>query len=158
MAMRNWLLAAIALPHLAATTAASAAESGGAFIANPSVRLWYEETGRLSDNIAPPRDFQLWNTIIGEGAAEEQADDALFTVELRSDGQQNLAQPLTLRATDAKGKVLASRTVTNTLTGEAGRVVVPLWVRDVGCAGRVVFSAQFGASRRTVTLDFNCGE
>lgn len=81
---------------LLSTSQASAADAQGAYISNPSVRLWYEETGRLSDDIAPPREFNLWNTIIGEGDAEEHANDALFTVELHSDGEQNIAQPLTL--------------------------------------------------------------
>ena len=127
-------------------------------LANPSVRLWYEETGRLSENIAPPRKFALWNAIIGAGDAEENANDALFTVDLKSIGEQNIRQTLTLTATDAKGKVLARRVMANLLTGEAGNVTAALWVRDVGCAGTVVFLARLGNSRRSVSLDFNCGE
>lgn len=135
-----------------------ASEQSGAYLANPSVRLWYEETGRLSDNIAPPRTFTLWNALIGEGDAEEHANDALFTVDLKSDGEQNVSQPLVLTATDAHGEVLAKRTFPSLLTSEAGSVTAPLWVHDVGCAGRVAFTAQLGSTRRTVTLDFNCGE
>ena len=129
-----------------------------ASLASPAVRLWYEGTGRLSDNIAPPREFPLWNTIIGAGAAEENANDALFTVEVRTQGQQNVSQPLTMSATDAQGKVLASRTLRGVLTSEAGRMTAALWVRDVGCAGTVTFVAQLGASRQTTRLDFECGE
>lgn len=130
----------------------------GAYLANPSVRLWYEETGKLSENLATSPNFTLWNTIIGEGDAEEQADEALFTVDLRTDGQQNIVQPLVLTATDAGGKVLGKRTFANLLTGEAGNLALPLWVEDIGCAGRVTFKAQFGADVRSVVLDFNCGE
>lgn len=137
---------------------AFAADAPGAYISNSSVRLWYEETGRLSDNIAPPRKFTLWNTIIGEGDAEEHANDALFTVELHSDGEQNISQPLTLTATDSKGKLLARRVLTGLLTSEAGSTTSALWVRDVGCAGRVNFVAQFGTAKRSVALDFDCGE
>ncbi|MGE3692198.1 MAG: hypothetical protein AB7F98_12555 [Novosphingobium sp.] len=145
-------LGSIALPAMAATPAVTAT------LANPSVRLWYEGTGRLSDNIAPPREFPLWNTIIGAGAAEENANDALFTVEVRTRGQQNVSQPLALTATDARGKVLASRTLRGVLTSEAGRMTAALWVRDIGCAGAVTFVAQMGTRRQTVRLDFDCGE
>lgn len=129
-----------------------------ASLANPGVRLWYESTGRLSDNIAPPREFTLWNVIIGEGGAEEPANDALFTVEVRTRGEQNVSQPLTMTATDAKGKVLASRTLRGVLTSNDGRMTAALWVKDVGCAGAVRFVAQMGASRQTTRLNFDCGE
>ncbi len=122
------------------------------------MQLWYEGTGKLSDNIAPPRKFALWNTIIGEGDAEEHANDALFTVELHSDGEQNITQPLTLTAIDSRGKVLARRVLIRLLTNGSGNTTSALWVRDVGCAGRVNFQAQFGTAKRSVMLDFACGE
>lgn len=143
---------------LSATSAPAMGPSVGAYLANPSVRLWYEGTGRLSDNIAPPRKFHLWNTIIGEGDAEEVADDALFTIDLKSDGQQNIREPVVLTAVDSRGKVLASRTVPRPLTSANGNVTVPLWVRDVGCAGTVVFTARMGSYNRSVKLEFGCGE
>ena len=129
-----------------------------ATLENPSVRLWYEGTGHLSDNIATPRGFALWNVIIGAGDAKEHANDAMFTVELRSHGEQNLVQPLLMTATTASGKLLARRTVRHVLTSEAGKVVLPLWVPDVGCAGRVLFVARYGVTTKSVTLNFACGE
>lgn len=144
---------------LASPASTPAAEpSVGAYLANPSVRLWYEGTGRLSDNIGPPRKFHLWNTIIGEGDAEEIADDALFTIDVKSDGQQNIREPLILTAVDPRGKTLASRTLPRLLTSSNGNVTVALWVRDVGCAGTVVFTAKMGMNKRSVKLDFDCGE
>lgn len=143
-----------AIPGHAQTTSNTA----GAYLTNPAVRLWYEETGRLSDNVAPPKQVTLWNTIVGEGDAEEHADNALFTIDVRSDGEQNIGLPLLLTATDAKGKVLGRRTVGNLLTSEAGNVTAALWVNDIGCAGTVVFAAQLGAAKRTVSLNFDCGE
>lgn len=127
-------------------------------LGKPQVRLWYQETGRLSDDIAPPRDFVLWNTIVGEGEAEEAADDALFTIEVRTEGQQFVRRPLTLSAVDGRGKVLARRTYKSVLTSDTGKVVLPLWVRDVGCAGTVVFSAGTGVEQQSLTLEFACGE
>ena len=143
---------------LDSTQLASAPPPARATLANPAVRLWYEETGRLSQNIVQIRDFNLWNSIIGEGSAEENANDALFTVEVRTNGQQNVDGPLTLSAQDSNGKVLASRTIRSLLTSDVGRMNAALWVRDVGCAGAVTFSASLGASRQRAVLNFNCGE
>jgi len=148
--------ASILLLLLSAGVFARAAPA--ATLENPSVRLWYEGTGHLSDSIATPRGFALWNIIIGGGDAKEHANDALFTVELRSHGEQNIAQPVLMTATTANGKLLAWRTVRHVLTSEAGRVVLPLWVSEVACAGRVLFVARYGAMTRSVTLNFACGE
>ena len=137
---------------------AHAAPPAGTQLENPSVRLWYERSGRLSGNIAPPRRFALRNVIIGEGDAEEPANDALFTVDLMSRGEQSLTMPLTLSAIDSKGKVLARRVFSHLMTGANGNVTVPLWVNDIGCAGTVAFIAQYGGERKTFSLDFNCGE
>jgi hypothetical protein len=129
-----------------------------AHLGQSQVRLWYQETGRLSEDIAPPKTVGLWNTIIGEGGAEENADDALFIMEIRTTGEQNIAQPLTLTATNKSGKILAQRTFKTILTSEMGTAVLPLWVKDIGCAGTVVFSAAMGVERRTFSIDFPCGE
>ena len=123
------------------------------------VRLWYEETGRLSDSIAPPAAFYGWNTIIGEGSALEIANDALFTVEVLSGGQQaNVALPLTLTVTNNDGRVLGRRTIANILTSDDGRSVQALWVNDVGCAGSLTFSAMIGSVRRSTEVILDCGE
>lgn len=122
------------------------------------VRLWYQETGRLSDNIAPPAVVSLWNTILGEGDAEEIANSVIFTAQIRTNGEQNVDQTLTLSATDSSGTVLAQSMFANILTSQTGVAVVPLWVGEVGCAGTVLFSAQIGSDSRSVSIDFPCGE
>jgi hypothetical protein len=140
-------------------SSASQAAAVAATLGNPQVRLWYEESGRLSANIAPPKSVTLWNTCIGEGDAQEDANDALFTIEVRTAGQQNVRPPLTLVATDGKGKILARRTITNVLTSDAGRATLALWVPNVGCGvGKVVFSARMGTASRSVSLSFDGGE
>lgn len=74
MMMIEALLAAM----LAAPQAGSA-PTVGAF----RMQLFYEDSGRLSKDISPPVEFTGWNTIIGEGSAEEAASDLLVTVEVR---------------------------------------------------------------------------
>lgn len=123
------------------------------------VRLWYEETGRLSENIAPPADFHTWNTIIGEGQAQEIANDVLMTVEILSGAKaENIDIPLTLEVRDATGKILAIRQVSRILTSETGNAQKGIWVYDVGCAGLLTFSATLGRLTRSVQVDFPCGE
>lgn len=124
----------------------------------PRVQLWYEGSGRLSEDIAPPKSITLWNTIIGEGGAEENANDALLTVQVRTHGQQNLDRALVLTASDANGKVIAQRTFKGILTSRQGQAVMPLWVRNIGCAGTVVFLAAIGNERQSFSIDFACGE
>ena len=131
--------AAIAAIALCAGPTQLRADAGPAHLGQSQVRLWYQGTGRLSEDIAPPKAVPLWNSIIGEGAAEENADEALFTVEIRTAGEQNVAQPLVLIASDKAGKVLSQRTFKSMMTSEAGAAVMPLWVRNIGCAGTVLF-------------------
>lgn len=150
----------IAIPvSLFITLTAPVNAAGPARLGNMKVMLWYQETGRLSENIAPPRVVNLFNTCIGEGDAAENANDVLFTVEVRTNGQQNVAQPLTLTATGVKGAVLARRVITTILTGDNGNASLPLLVKDVGCgAGSVTFSARLGNQSRSFTLNFDGGE
>lgn len=137
---------------------AASAQTASLNTSKLQVRLWYQETGRFSDNIAPPAEVILWNTIIGEGSAEEIADDVLFTAQVVTVGEENVTQPLLLTATDAFGRVLAQRRFDHILTSVAGYAVLPLWVEDIGCAGTVIFSARFGAESHSFPLQFACGE
>jgi hypothetical protein len=155
---RSWGFRAGIAAALAAGSGQLHAQVIAVHLDKPQVRLWYQESGRLSDDISPPRPFILWNTIIGEGDAEEHADDALFTIEVSTAGEQSVSQPLTLTATDKGGKILAQRTFKSVLTSEAGRAVLPLWVRDIGCAGTVIFSAKTGSEHRSFSMQFPCGE
>jgi hypothetical protein len=157
MTARKTLISIFGLCFMLASSSGSAAGAGST-LENTSVRLWYEGTGRLSDNILVDRNFALWNIIIGEGSAEENANDALFSIDVRSQGQENTQRPLIMTATDERGRVLARRTFLSVLTSQAGNATMALWIRDIGCAGTVVFLAQQGIVRKSVSLDFNCGE
>ncbi len=134
------------------------AETAKAHLEKAQVRLWYEASGRLSADIAPPNAIVLWNTVIGEGGAEENANDALFTAQVRTDGQQITSQTAVLTVASKTGKILAQRAFRGILTGKQSTAVLPLWVRDIGCAGPVVFSARLGTERQSFSIDFACGE
>lgn len=141
----------------AAAEPASAA--GPVRLGDLKVMLWYQETGRLSENIVPLRDFALHNACIGEGDAKEIANDVLFTAEIRANGEQNITTPIILSAKNSRGIILSKRTVGGVLTGENGRAVLPLLVSNVGCGvGSVTFSVQMGNQKRDISLSFDGGE
>lgn len=121
------------------------------------MQLYYENSGRLSKDISPPVEFTGWNTIIGEGSAEEAASDLLVTVEVRGPPGELVEQPLTLVAR-AKGKILAQRRFDSLLTNVQGRTWKALWLNDVGCAGRIEVTATIGRSTRKSALSLDCGE
>ncbi len=122
------------------------------------MQLFYEETGRLSRDISPPAEFTGWNTVIGEGSAEESANDLLVTVAVRGPAGENLAQPLTIVARNARGKILAQRRFSDLLTSGQGRTWKAVWLADVGCAGRIEVTATIGRSTRKSAISLDCGE
>lgn len=147
---------------LAAIAARPAAAQPGATPANATLgdirmHLFYQGTGRLSPDISPPNDFTGWNTVIGEGSAEESATDLLVVVEVRANGEHAVQRPLVVTARAGR-RVLGTRRFASTLTSSAGRAYLPLWLKDVGCAGTIRVDVSFGRERRTESLALNCGE
>ena len=147
------MTALFATALLLAAASAPPAPSVGAF----RMHLFYENSGRLSKDISPPVDFTGWNTIIGEGSAEEAANDLLVTVEVKGPPGESIEQPLTLVAR-AKGRILAQRRFTNLSTTIEGRTFKALWLADVGCAGRIEVTATIGRSSRKTAINLDCGE
>jgi hypothetical protein len=143
---------------LAVLVALQAVQPAAAALGEIRMHLFYEETGRLSPDISPPRDFSAWNTVIGGGEAEEPANDLLVVVEIKTEGQQNVSTPLRVVARGGDGRLLGERRFTGALTSEAGRVYSPLWLRDATCAGEIRVTATFGSQSRSETLSLHCGE
>lgn len=129
-------------------------------------RLFYSESGRLSDDVlARKKPFVFWNTIIGEGDAEQNADDLLVSVTLSAgkfgtpeENERNLDGVLTIKATDQNGKVLGIRTAKNLLTSVRGSTTVGLWLNDVTCAGAVTVQARYADQVKSAVLKMACGE
>lgn len=122
------------------------------------MHLFYEETGRLSPDISPPRQFSAWNTVIGGGEAEEPANDLLVVVELEADGERFESSPLRITARNERGRVLGDRRFDSLYTSPAGRAYRPLWLRDATCAGIVTVTATLGDQAQSETLTLHCGE
>jgi hypothetical protein len=143
---------------LAAMLAAPApAPPPGPSVGAIRMQLFYEDSGRLSKDIAPPAAFTGWNTVIGEGSAEEAANDLLVTVEARIPPGAPMDQVLSVVAR-ANGKVLGQRRFDNLLTTMDGRTWKALWLSDVGCAGRIEVTATIGRSTRKSAVSLDCGE
>jgi hypothetical protein len=128
-------------------------------------QLYYQETGRLSDDVLNrPKPFIFWNAIIGEGDADEIADDLLISVQLIGDkfggperNQKIVDDPVTLTATDQKGKVVGSRTFRHVLLSTKGTATLPLWLNDVTCES-IKIKATFRDQVETAHLKMACGE
>lgn len=127
-------------------------------------RLFHGYSGTLSDDLLRRNpSFSGWNTIIGEGAAGEPADDLLVSVKVeplvKPAGNEGIFsdQPVVVTAT-ANGKVVAKRTFTSTLTNDGGVSWKGLYLRDIGCSGTLRIEAVAGRQRKVATLQFDCGE
>jgi len=122
------------------------------------VQLLYTSSGTLSEDVAPPADFSLFNTVIGEGSAAEPANDFLVGVLVTSPSDQaNGTVPLVVTVKDAQGKVLARRTFSSIFVDDH-RSVSSVFVPDATCAGAVTVEAVMGAQKLKTRLDFVCGE
>ena len=141
-----------------AALAQEADDATGLTIGAIEARLWYEETGRLSENVIGG-DFRLWNTIIGEGDAEEPASNMLVTVQIVSaEGERLVAIPLVLEMIDEDGAVLERRETDGLYISTAGQTVEAFWLQDRTGAGQVQFRATMGDQTRSVAVNFSGGE
>ena len=144
------------LAGMAAMLIAASAQAAPA-IADIRMHLFYRASGRLSDDISPPRPFVGWNTLIGEGDAEEPADDLLVVVQVRSEGEQYIETPLHIVARGRGGRVIAERRIEGLLTTD-GANFSPMWLQDASCEGEVRVIATLGTQRVSETLSLACGE
>lgn len=144
------LVSAAALLLLAMPAAASAAEVG-----RIRVHLFYETTGRLSDDIATTG-FAAFNVVIGEGSAEEPANDVVVAVEVRATDEART--PLRIVVRNEHGRILAQRTVRGPFYSEGGSLWKAVWLEDAGCAGPLTITAAIGRSTATERVILACGE
>lgn len=133
--MPRWFGVMLATALLGMKCAYAEKQPDGMRLETIGIQLFYQTTGSLSGNIAPPAKFHGWNTIIAEGDAREPARDMLVTARLRSKKDEaNSSTPLTLSVTGNDGKVLARRTFDH-IFFERGRSVQAIFVPDSTCAG-----------------------
>lgn len=123
-----------------------------------TMRLAYEGTGTLSDNIAPPAQFSGFNTVIGEGSAAEPANDILVTAVLAAPGETNGEEKLVIVARRTSDrKVLAGRIIEHPFVGKAGKSYRSILIQDATCDG-VEVTVTYGKQRKIAAVPFKCGE
>ena len=153
--MRKTIAAAGAAAAM--TVAAWGASAPAAKIDAIRMQLFYASSGTLSEDVSKTPEG-WWNTIIGEGAAKEPADDMLVSVVLKSASDEaNLDAPVTLTARGDKNKVLGKR-VFQAVFLKNHSAVLPLLLTNVGCAGWVTVEATFAGQKKTAKVNMACGE
>ena len=142
-----------------AAPACLAEESTPVAVTGIRVMLFYEYSGRFSPDIAPPADVSLWNTVIGEGSAEEPASDYVVIVDLAGPQGAYIEKPVLTIAVKSKGdgKVLAQREASGLLFNVEGKASRVLFVTEATCIPAAI-TAIAGKSRKTIDMEFNCGE
>ncbi len=154
VAIAGWLLVFSTLST--APAVAQDLDDGDFSIADIEVRLLYETSGTLSEDVSDNPEFYLWNTIIGEGSAAEPANDVLVTARIEGPGEHNLGSPLTMVVRDEIGRTIAQRSIAYLYARSS--TARSLFLDDVGCAGALTFEARLGNSVRTEEVTFDCGE
>lgn len=144
------------------TLAAHGAAAQTVTVEDIRVHLFYERSGKLSEDLTKRQDLTLLNTTIGGGDVEEPADSFLVAAVLHGkpkgfDGATDLTVTVT---TDGKRKTkLAERTFSGgILFGPEGQVVKAMMVHNRVCVPLVITAKLKSGSSKTFNLPFRCGE
>lgn len=132
--------------------------------------LYYNDSGKFSENLVDNADFTLWNTIIGEGSAAGPSTSLFVVVEVMGDARPNICQTDNLTVTlQQKGKPATRRQVRHLSffgkeLGVQGSYVAQsnhfeaFWVYDTGCLPIAIIAQINQQKSVTKTIDFKCGE
>ena len=149
---------AAALAGVAATIAGPA-PAEAAQIGRITLRLFYEESGRLSDQVEEGPSFNSWNMAWGGGSAEEPANDILVSVELvRDDEAAPIPGTLEIIARNGQGRLLARRRFRDMAFGEGRSLWKSLLLRDATCDCLDIIVTLGGETRRLQPSGFYCAE
>lgn len=161
----NTRFAAVALLALAAGPAlAQQPASSGIAIQDIKVQLFMERSGTLSENLIGSKKV-LFNTPTGAGDAGEPAESVLVTLVFQgpknSRGSDKLARDLAAvkvtQTLKTGPKILINRAFGGMQFAEAG-VAYKAFMLDSATCAPLEIEARVGRSRKTVKLDFKCGE
>ena len=152
--------AAMLSAALVAVSAAAAAEAPK--IAAIRAQLYYEGTGKFSDDVLASGENTLWNTIIGEGGAGAPSNFTLVTVEVTGKDVPQGAVKVQITARGYKRKIVGQRTSEVSIYDEKTKFIAPLFLYDTGC-DEIEISAKLigkGVDKATVkkVIPFKCGE
>ncbi|MGC4045240.1 MAG: hypothetical protein QM758_15720 [Armatimonas sp.] len=109
----------------------------------------------------------LWNTIIGEGSAEEPSLHTLVTVEIIGrPGEDTAEREVEVVCELTKGvrkrsKLLAKRVEAPQNMGKTGRWLIPVWINDhpaVPVKITATLKGQGAPIKKTATINYAGGE
>jgi hypothetical protein len=144
-------------PLFAAAVAASAVSTALAAeapkIATIRAQLYFEGSGKFSDDVLESGEPTLWNTIIGEGGAGAPSNFTLVTVEVQGKDVA-VARSKCRSARGYKRKIVGQRTIDVSLYDEKTKFFAPLWLYDTGCDEiEISRGDRQGVAARTVKDD-----
>ena len=153
---------------LSAAALVAAAFFSTAFAAEPAkitairAQLYYEGTGKFSDDVLASGENTLWNTIIGEGAAGAASNFTLVTVEVTGKDVPMDAVRVQITARGFKRRIVGQRTIRVSIYDDATKFIAPLFLHDTGC-DEIEVSARLvgnGVDKTSVkkVIPFKCGE
>jgi hypothetical protein len=145
------------------TLAAHVAAAQEATVEDIRVHLFYERSGKLSDDLTRRQDIALWNIPIGEGEAEGPANSFLVAAVVRGKPKSFFDQPADLTITvtldDKRKTKVTDRTFSGgILFGPEGQVVKAMMMHNRVCVPLVITAKLKSGSSKTVNLPFKCGE
>ena len=153
-------LAAAAIVAAAGISTALAAEAPK--IAAIHAQLYYEGSGKFSDDVLASGENTLWNTIIGEGGAGAPSNFTLVTVEVTGKDLEIGAVKVQITARGHKRKIVGQRTIHVSIYDDKTKFFAPLWLYDTGCDEIEVSAKLIGKGVASTTvkkvIPFKCGE
>lgn len=128
------------------------------------IQLFLERSGKLSENIVGSKK-RFHNSVIGEGDAGEPAESVLVTLvvtgpknAVSSDKIARDLASVTVTQSSRQGpRVLLRRAYGGFRFGETGRIHKAFYLDNATCAPLEV-DVKLARSRKTVKVDFTCGE
>ncbi len=154
------LISTAAVAVVAASSITFAAETPK--IAAIHAQLYYEGSGKLSDDILASGENTLWNTIIGEGGAGAPSNFTLVTVEVVGKDVPIGAVKVQITARGYKAKIVGQRTMDVSIYDKTTRFLAPLFLYDTGCDEIEVTAKLIGKGVTKTTakavIPFKCGE
>lgn len=125
-------------------------------------QLFYDNTGKFSEDVLAAKGFALWNTIIGAGDAAAPSNSTFVTVEITGKNLPVGSTKIEITATGNKNKLLQKKLVDVEIYDEHTKFFAPLWLYNTGCEKIKISAHLLGkgipATVFTKTIPFACGE
>jgi len=155
--MKMWLVFAAALAGAVAWSSAALADE--VKVASIEAFLVYGQSGRLSPDIAGGNaTIDFHNTVIGEGGAEEPADDVLVVVHFIRGATGGETPEISLRAVaHDSGNAIQERKNLTLAFVDGATAARSMLLADVTCTD-VDVTVSVGKAQTGVNLPFTCGE